>query len=166
METLLTGYLLSAQGDRVQMAHGVETRFPFLDRAVLELAARIPPRLKLRGLREKWILRRCARRWLPEALLLRVKFPYRAPVAPGLAGPVAAPWTEEAFAPERLREVGVFDGEKVARLRARLAARPEAATEVEAMALMAVASTQLLASIFVGAGVAATTCGDFVLEAA
>jgi len=44
---LLPGYILSSQGDRVAMAHGVEGRFPFLDHRVVELAARIPPRLKL-----------------------------------------------------------------------------------------------------------------------
>ena len=59
---LLPGYILSSQGDRVGMAHAVEGRFPFLDHRVVEFAARIPPRLKLKGLREKHILRaeRCA----------------------------------------------------------------------------------------------------------
>jgi len=55
---LLPGYILSSQGDRMAMAHGVEGRFPFLDHRVVELAARIPPRMKLKGLREKHILRR------------------------------------------------------------------------------------------------------------
>ena len=55
---LLPGYILSSQGDRVSMAHAVEGRFPFLDHRVVEFAAVLPPRLKLRGLVEKYLLRR------------------------------------------------------------------------------------------------------------
>jgi asparagine synthase (glutamine-hydrolysing) len=76
---LLPGYILSSQGDRVAMAHAVEGRFPFLDHRVVELAAGIPARLKLKGLREKYILRRSARGLLPEELTERPKQPYRAP---------------------------------------------------------------------------------------
>ena len=76
---LLPGYILSSQGDRVAMAHAVEGRFPFLDHRVVELAAGIPARLKLKGLREKYILRRSARSLLPEELTERPKQPYRAP---------------------------------------------------------------------------------------
>src|SRR5437763_10082447 len=57
---LLPGYILSSQGDRVAMAHAVEGRFPFLDHRVVEFAARIPPKLKIKGLREKHILREAA----------------------------------------------------------------------------------------------------------
>ncbi len=150
METLLSGYLLSAQGDRMQMAHSVEARFPFLDHHLLEFAARLPERLKLRGLREKYLLRRYAERWLPPSLVSRTKFPYRAPVAAALVGPAAAEWTREAFSPEALRQVGVFDPDKVTRLCAKVARLPASATESDAMALMAVASTQLLARAFLG----------------
>ena len=61
---LLPGYILSSQGDRVAMAHAVEGRFPFLDHRVVEIAARIPPTLKLRGLtREAHPARGDARIW-------------------------------------------------------------------------------------------------------
>ncbi|HZZ86670.1 MAG TPA: asparagine synthase (glutamine-hydrolyzing) [Anaeromyxobacteraceae bacterium] len=165
METLLSGYLLSAQGDRMQMAHGVEARFPFLDHRLLELAARLPERLKLRGLREKYLLRRCAERWLPASLRARTKFPYRAPVATALVGPAAPEWAREVLSPEAVRATAVFDAGKVARLAAKLAPDPARATEADSTALMAVASTQLLARAFLGrrewpdqAG------GSFVLE--
>jgi asparagine synthase (glutamine-hydrolysing) len=165
METLLSGYLLSAQGDRMQMAHSVEARFPFLDHHVLELAARLPDRLKLRGLREKYILRRYAERWLPPSLVARTKFPYRAPVAAALVGPAAAAWTREAFSPEAVRQLGVFDADKVSRLCAKLAPRPASATESDSIALMAVASTQLLARAFVGTQAWVPPSGvPFVLE--
>ena len=51
MTTLLAPYLLSSQGDRMAMAHGVEGRFPFLDHRLFEFAAALPTRSKLRGLR-------------------------------------------------------------------------------------------------------------------
>src|SRR5207249_670117 len=55
---LLPGYILSSQGDRVAMANAVEGRFPFLDHRVAEYAAKMPPRIKMRGLSEKDILKR------------------------------------------------------------------------------------------------------------
>lgn len=148
METLLSGYLLSAQGDRMLMANAVEGRFPFLDHRLIEYAARLPDRLKLRRLCEKYVLREYARRWLPLQIIDRPKFPYRAPVADALVGSAAPGWSAEAFAPESLREVGVFEPEKVRRLVAKVEAQPSAATEADDMALMAIASTQLLARAF------------------
>src|SRR5690606_4930836 len=52
MKTLMAGYLLSSQGDRMLMANGVEGRFPFLDHEVVEFANRLDPRLKMRVLNE------------------------------------------------------------------------------------------------------------------
>jgi asparagine synthase (glutamine-hydrolysing) len=145
METLLSGYLLSAQGDRMLMANAVEGRFPFLDHRLIEYAARLPDRLKLRRLCEKYVLREYAQRWLPPEVIDRPKFPYRAPVAGALVGPAAPGWSAEAFASESVREVGVFDPDKVRRLVAKVETQPSAATEADGMALMAIASTHLLA---------------------
>ena len=50
---LLPGYILSSQGDRMAMAHGIEGRFPFLDHRLAEFAGRIPPRWKMKGLCEE-----------------------------------------------------------------------------------------------------------------
>ena len=51
-------------------------RFPFLDHRVVEFCNRLPPRLKLRGLTEKYLLKRLSRRWLPEEIWRRPKRPY------------------------------------------------------------------------------------------
>ena len=74
----LPGYLLSSQGDRMAMAHSVEGRFPFLDHRVAEFAARIPPRLKMKGLCEKYLLKRASRDYVPDSVVQRTKQPYRA----------------------------------------------------------------------------------------
>ena len=54
----LNGYLLSSQGDRMLMSHSVEGRYPFLDPRVINLAFRLHPTLKMRGLNEKYILKK------------------------------------------------------------------------------------------------------------
>jgi asparagine synthase (glutamine-hydrolysing) len=151
MATLLAGYLLSAQGDRMLMASGVEGRFPYLDHRLIELAARLPTRLKLRGLVGKWVLRRYASSRLPEAIVSRPKFPYRSPPPRLLVGPEAPEWARDALSPAALRGAGLFDVEKVARLGAKLADARTPASELDAAALMAVVSGQLLSRGFPGA---------------
>lgn len=108
--TLMSGYLLAAQGDRVAMANSIEGRVPFLDHRVIEFAARLPARARLRTLREKWILRRAMRGLLPDDILQRAKQPYRAPDSASFftagqpLGYVAA-----AFEPAHLADAGIFD---------------------------------------------------------
>src|SRR5436853_7349900 len=71
----------------MSLAHAVEGRFPFLDHRLFEFAARLPTRSKLRGLREKDILRRWARDVVPPAVVERPKQPYRAPDIPAFFTP-------------------------------------------------------------------------------
>ena len=71
----MSQYLLSSQGDRMSMANGVEARYPYLDHRVVELANRIPPRIKMKGLHEKAALKKCVRTRLPAAILDRPKYP-------------------------------------------------------------------------------------------
>ena len=144
MSTLLAGNLLSAQGDRMLMGHSVEGRFPFLDHRLVELAARLPERLELRGLRGKWVLRRYARGLVPASVLDRPKIPYRAPTVRTLTGEAAPRWAQELLSPEALRDVGLFDPAKVARLMAKVAGSGPV-SEVDAMGMTAVATGQLLA---------------------
>jgi len=113
---LLPGYILSSQGDRVAMAHAVEGRFPFLDHRVVELGARIPPQLKLSGLREKHILRKAAERLLPDAIANRTKQPYRAPDAAAFNGPDAPDYVARRLAAADLAAAGYFDPQAVERL--------------------------------------------------
>ncbi|HEX2841884.1 asparagine synthase (glutamine-hydrolyzing) [Hyphomicrobium sp.] len=77
-QTLLPGYLLSTQGDRMALAHGVENRCPFLDKAVFDLASSINLRFD-DGYEEKKLLREAFQDSLPPSILRKRKFPYRAP---------------------------------------------------------------------------------------
>ncbi|MFH8410885.1 asparagine synthase (glutamine-hydrolyzing) [Streptomyces sp. NPDC018019] len=77
-KTLLAGYLLSTQGERMSLAHSVENRCPFLDPAVVRAAASVNLRFD-DGFTEKAILKKAFRGELPESSLTRPKQPYRAP---------------------------------------------------------------------------------------
>jgi asparagine synthase (glutamine-hydrolysing) len=115
--TLMTGYLLSSQGDRMAMAASVEARYPFLDHRVLEFSCRLPPRFKLRGLREKLLLKRAMAAELPASIRSRSKQPYRAPDSSCFfADGRPLPYVEELLSPSRLNAAGLFDAGSVAKL--------------------------------------------------
>ncbi len=116
-KTLLAGYLLAAQGDRVAMAASIEGRYPYLDHTLIEFANRLPPSWKIRGLTEKHILRLALADLLPRDIAQRTKQPYRAPdSASFFVDGKPLDYVAEAFSPENLRASGVFDADAVARL--------------------------------------------------
>lgn len=146
----LGNYLLSSQGDRMAMAHGVEGRFPFLDHRVVEFACALPHRLRLNGLKEKFLLRRAAQGSLPEELAHRPKQPYRAPVASCFLGNGAPDYVSELLSMPALGRSGIFHPARVGRLVAK--AREQGGrllSERENMALVGILSTQLLDHLFV-----------------
>jgi len=80
-KTMLPNYILSNLGDRMEMAHSVEGRLPFLDHHVAEEAARMPVALKINGMTEKYVLREAARAVLTDAVYARQKHPFMTPPA-------------------------------------------------------------------------------------
>ncbi len=112
----LAGLLLNAKGDRVAMHSSVETRYPFLDEDVFAFIARLHPRWKLRGLRDKVLLRRLGLRWLPRSIALRRKAMFRAPFD-SFHLENAPPFVEQLLSEESLRRTGYFDPQAVARWR-------------------------------------------------
>jgi asparagine synthase (glutamine-hydrolysing) len=150
MVTLLSPYLLCSQGDRVSLAHGVEGRYPFLDHRLFEFAARLPTRSKLRGLREKAILRRWARAVVPPAVVTRPKQPYRAPDIPSFCTPEPVAYARDLLEEAGVARVGLFDPTSVAGLLRRC--RAGTATGVrENQAFVAILSTQLWHQQFIEA---------------
>jgi asparagine synthase (glutamine-hydrolysing) len=143
---LLPGYILSSQGDRVAMAHGVEGRFPFLDPRIADLAARLPPRLKVRALEEKYLLKKIAADLVPPAIRARSKQPYRAFDAPSFfdwrAGKARFSYVDDLLAPQAIRDNGLFDPDAVARLVAKAKSAPLGTAD--GMSIVAVLSTQLV----------------------
>lgn len=148
---LLPGYILSSQGDRMGMAHAVEGRFPFLDHRLVEFANSLPPRLKLRGLVEKYILRKAMERHLPPAIAHRPKQPYRAPDAESFFGADAPDYVCDLLSEHAVKRAGLFDAPAVAKLVDKCRAG-KATGFRDNMALVGVLSVQLLHSLFVENG--------------
>jgi asparagine synthase (glutamine-hydrolysing) len=165
--TLLTGYLLSSQGDRVAMANSVEGRFPFLDHRVVEFANRLPALCKLRVLKEKHVLKQAASGLVPERIRRRSKQPYRAPDSQSFFhGGRPADYVAELLGERRLREAGYFDP-GAARLLIEKCRRGEAIGFGDNMAFVGMLSTMLLHHFFVeGAALDRSPAGDWCAPAA
>jgi asparagine synthase (glutamine-hydrolysing) len=146
--SFLEGYLLHAQGDRMLMGNSVEGRFPYLDHRVAELAARLPDRLRLRGLEEKYVLRVATARFLPAEIRMRPKQPYRAPIAQALAGPAAPSYVRELLSPDRIADAGLLDQAAVTRLVQKFELG-RGASETDEMGLVGAVTLMLLHERFV-----------------
>jgi len=149
---LLPGYILSSQGDRMTMAHGIEGRFPFLDHRLVEFAARLPARLKMSGLDEKHILKQATRHLVPDSIRQRSKQPYRAPDAQSFfdteSGMARFEYVDEMLSPEAVASAGLFDPAAVTKLVEK--ARTGAAIGAkDNMALVGILSAQLVVEQFV-----------------
>ncbi|HWP43082.1 MAG TPA: asparagine synthase (glutamine-hydrolyzing) [Blastocatellia bacterium] len=101
--------------DKTSMASSVEVRVPLLDHELVELAARIPARLKLKGLTGKYILKRAARKWLPREIVHRRKAGFTAPVRSWLVRELRDT-VEEMLSEANIRRRGYFDYPSVRRL--------------------------------------------------
>lgn len=146
--TFMSPYLLSSQGDRVAMANSVEGRFPFLDYRVVEFCNRLPSNLKLRGLKEKWLLRQLASKLLPADIWQRRKRPYRAPIHRSFFHPDAPDYISELLSEDALIGSGLFNPKAVNQL-VRKAQTGANLGEVDDMAIAGVLSAQLLDRLFV-----------------
>jgi asparagine synthase (glutamine-hydrolysing) len=143
ISTFFEGYLLHAQGDRMLMGHSIEGRFPFVDYRLAELAARLPDSLRLRGLREKYALRRAASRYLPPEIHSRPKIPYRAPIREVFFGDHPPDYVRELLGPRAVEDAGVLDPAAVERLVAKFE-RGGQVSETDEMALVGSVSSMLL----------------------
>jgi asparagine synthase (glutamine-hydrolysing) len=146
IRTLLSGYLLSAQGDRVLMAHSIEGRYPFLDTRIVALANSLPSRYKLCGLDEKKVLKRVAGELLEPSIVRRKKQPYRAPDALSFAGAAAPDWVAEVLDRRAIIDAGVFEPGAVAQLWNKIRGRraTDQFSNFDNMAVVAILSTQLV----------------------
>jgi len=144
--TLLPGYILAPQGDRMLMGHSVEGRFPFLDHRVMELASSLPPEQKLNGLDEKHILKRAFADLIPTEVTARPKQPYRAPDASSFfSGGSTVDWLQEILAPQVVADAGIFAPAIVAGLLRKCETREGLGmSNTDNMRIVAVVSTMLL----------------------
>jgi asparagine synthase (glutamine-hydrolysing) len=101
--------------DKTSMAANLEVRVPFLNIEMLELAARMPTRLKLRGLKRKYILKKAAETLLPREVVWRKKAGFGAPIRSWLRGPLQ-PMVDDLLSEDAIRRRGLFRPKEVRRI--------------------------------------------------
>ncbi|MBV9645376.1 MAG: asparagine synthase (glutamine-hydrolyzing) [Verrucomicrobia bacterium] len=151
----LAGHLLQAKGDRVSMHSSVEVRYPFLDEEVFDFLAALDPHWKLRGFRDKHLLRLLAERWVPRSVYTRRKAIFRAPLDSFHIEPEPA-FVAQLLSEESLRRTGYFDVAAVHHWRRAFRTMPVGSLprlSVE-MGLTAVVATQLWHHMFTGGALA------------
>jgi asparagine synthase (glutamine-hydrolysing) len=145
MVTLLSGYILSAQGDRMLMANSVEGRFPFLDCNLVDFANQLPARHKLLALNEKHLLKIAFRDLIPESILKRPKQPYRAPDAASFFYRENLDWVDDLTNESTVKNAGVFIPNAVSQLTAKCRqVKGLNMSNTDNMRIVAILSTMLL----------------------
>lgn len=141
-KSLMAGYLLCSQGDRMLLSNSVEGRFPFLDHRVIEFANQIHPKYKMKVLNEKYLLKKSFTKYLPEKIVKRYKQPYRAPDIPSFFSKKVPDYVSELLGNEKVKNYGYFDENKVERLLKKIQ-RGRAIGHKDNMAFVGILSTQI-----------------------
>ena len=148
ISTFLSPYLLCSQGDRVGMANSVEGRFPFLDVRMAELCRSMPAKYRLRGLRDKYLLRKLGQKLLPDDIWDRPKKPYRAPIHRSFFSQRTPAYVRELLSERSVREAGLFNPVAVSKLVDKVD-QGQFLGETDDMALAGVISSQLVHHQFI-----------------
>jgi asparagine synthase (glutamine-hydrolysing) len=101
--------------DRMSMAHSIESRVPLLDNRVIDFAASLPARFKIKGGRRKHVLKDTLKTMLPEAILSRRKQGFGVPLGTWFRGGLTSLFSDILDTP-RTRQRGYFDAAFVGRL--------------------------------------------------
>ncbi len=111
----LSDHLLIEHGDHMFFSHSVEGRHPFLDKELISFVAEMPERYKLRGVEEKYILKKAGEGIVPGEILKRKKFPFQAPGMSSLIKEASKlPYLEEGL----IRKYDIFDADFVNQMKA------------------------------------------------
>ena len=148
----MSKYLLSSQGDRMAMANSVEGRYPFLDHRVIEFSMQLHPDLKLKGLNEKYLLKKMMKGRLPEEILNRSKQAYRAPIRSTFFSEEMPVYLKEMLSEEKVVDFGIFNPKFVNQLKKKMKLDKQI-SEIDNMAITAILSTQILHDLFINKSV-------------
>ena len=150
IQTLLSGNLLSSQGDRMMMANSVEGRFPFLDYRLVEFAFNLPAKLKIKVLKEKYLLKKISQEFLPVEIISRVKQAYRAPDSASFLRAGSLEYVNELLSAENLKDNAYFDQTAVAALVEKCRAMENSQISArDNLAMVSVVTTLLLDKLYI-----------------
>ncbi|MGY4647991.1 asparagine synthase (glutamine-hydrolyzing) [Mycobacterium sp. URHB0021] len=123
-KTVMPNFILNYLADRMEMAHSLEGRVPFLDHHVAEVAARVPVNMKVNGMREKHVLREAAKDVLIPEVYDRQKHPFTTPPMRDKNDPMLA-FYRDTFASQAARDQPIYDMKKVCTTLGRLLESPD-----------------------------------------
>ncbi|HET6150309.1 MAG TPA: asparagine synthase (glutamine-hydrolyzing) [Polyangia bacterium] len=147
-KTALPNFILSVLGDRMEMAHSVEGRLPFLDHHVVESVRELPVNAKIRGTIEKHVLREAARPVITDTVYRRQKHPFLAPpAATALGGPLDE-LVQQTLRGPALRNTPFYDAKRVIGLLDTLPSLPASERAPLDAGLMVMTSVCLLGELF------------------
>ena len=112
-KTVLPGYILNMLGDRMEMAHSVEGRVPFLDHKVVEVIRSQPVTQKIRGTTEKYVLREAVRDLITDTVYRRQKHPFLSPPATLNPRQKFSTYVQDTLRGPVLRSIPFFDQGRV-----------------------------------------------------
>ena len=119
-KSFLPTYILNLLGDRMEMAHSIEGRVPFLDHHVVECVCRAPVSMKIRGVTEKYLLRQAAKPVITDTVYRRQKHPFLAPPVTMVPTERFHQMMQDTLRSSVLRSLPFYDQKKVIALLDRL----------------------------------------------
>jgi asparagine synthase (glutamine-hydrolysing) len=112
-KSFLPNYILNLLGDRMEMAHSIEGRVPFLDHQVVECVGRAPVSLKIRGMTEKYLLREAAKPFITETVYRRQKHPFLSPPVTTVPGERFHEMMQDTLRGSALTSLPFYDQSKI-----------------------------------------------------
>ncbi|MFL6601539.1 MAG: asparagine synthase (glutamine-hydrolyzing) [Steroidobacteraceae bacterium] len=143
-KTMLPGYILTVLGDRMEMAHSIEGRVPFLDHHVVEMIRSQPVTQKIRGMTEKFVLREAVRDVITDTVYRRQKHPFMSPPATLNRHDKFYALVQDRLRGSSLASIPFFDQKKVISLLDRLDTMDEGERVAQDQILMILASACVL----------------------
>ena len=147
-KTMLPSYILAMLGDRMEMAHSIEGRVPFLDHHVVETIRSQPASLKIRGMTEKYVLREAVRDVITDTVYRRQKHPFMSPPATLNPNAKLNDLVQDRLRGRALASIPFFDQRKVVGLLDRLGSMDESARVANDQILMILTSACVLQERF------------------
>jgi len=147
-KTALPTYILTVLGDRMEMAHSIEGRVPFLDHHLVEVIRSQPVRQKINGMTEKFVLREAVRDVITDTVYRRQKHPFLSPPATLNPKEKLYSFVQDTLRSATLREMPFFNQTAIIALLDRLTTMDESAQVAYDQVLMTLVSACVLQSRF------------------